>query len=41
MVLARRPGIEAPDEAKLKDLILFIVSDDYAALREQLGSRSW
>jgi tetratricopeptide (TPR) repeat protein len=38
MVLAEKAQVsKLRDEAKLKDLVLFAVSDDYAALREQLG----
>ncbi|HEU4383787.1 MAG TPA: tetratricopeptide repeat protein [Anaeromyxobacteraceae bacterium] len=38
MVLAEKAqASKLRDEAKLKDLVLFIVSDDFAALREQLG----
>jgi tetratricopeptide (TPR) repeat protein len=38
MALAEKAQVsKLRDEAKLKDLVLFVVSDDYAALREQLG----
>ncbi|HEY6105445.1 MAG TPA: tetratricopeptide repeat protein, partial [Anaeromyxobacteraceae bacterium] len=38
MVIAEKAQVsKLRDEAKVKDLVLFIVSDDYAALREQLG----
>jgi DNA-binding transcriptional ArsR family regulator len=38
MVIAEKAQVsKLRDEAKVKDLVLFIVSDDYVALREQLG----